>query len=48
MKGDITVEDIGGFVDVSFVKMNGDPVQWRRFFKKVTVLCKEAVYRPDE
>jgi serine/threonine-protein kinase Chk1 len=49
MKGDVTLDNVGeSFVEVSFVKLRGDPVEWRRFFKKVTVLCKEAVYRPDE
>lgn len=32
-------------LDVQFVKVKGDPLEWRRFFKKVVVLCKEGVYR---
>lgn len=38
----------GAVVEVSFVKASGDPLEWRRLFKKVTVLCKDAVYKPDE
>ncbi|KAM0335322.1 hypothetical protein ACHAQA_000367 [Verticillium albo-atrum] len=34
-------------LDVRFVKIKGDPLEWRRFFKKVVVLCKDAVYVPD-
>ncbi|KAG7107199.1 Serine/threonine-protein kinase chk1 like [Verticillium longisporum] len=34
-------------LDVRFVKIKGDPLEWRRFFKKVVVLCKDVVYVPD-
>lgn len=34
-------------LDVRFVKIKGDPLEWRRFFKKVVVLCKDGVYVPD-
>lgn len=34
-------------LDVRFVKVKGDPLEWRRFFKKVVVLCKDGVYVPD-
>jgi serine/threonine-protein kinase CHEK1 len=34
-------------LDVRFVKIKGDPLEWRRFFKKVVVLCKDGVYLPD-
>lgn len=37
-----------GVVEVMFMKASGDPLEWRRFFKKVTVLCKDAVFKPDE
>lgn len=29
---------------ISFVKSKGDPLEWRQFFKKVTILSREAVY----
>ena len=48
MSGDIVVEHIGeGLVEVRFVKVKGDPVEWRRFFKRVVVLCRDAVYKPE-
>lgn len=48
MSGDITFDVVSdGIAEVNFVKGNGDPLQWRRLFKKVTVLCKDAVYRPE-
>ena len=51
MSGDIVVEKMGGIdeglFEVNFIKVKGDPVEWRRFFKKVVVLCKDACYKPD-
>ncbi|ODQ79149.1 hypothetical protein BABINDRAFT_162205 [Babjeviella inositovora NRRL Y-12698] len=29
---------------VDFVKSKGDPLEWRRLFKRVVVLCRDAVY----
>ncbi|KAI8302021.1 Serine/threonine-protein kinase chk1 [Colletotrichum sp. SAR11_240] len=34
-------------LDIRFVKIKGDPLEWRRFFKKIVVLCKDGVYTPD-
>lgn len=34
-------------LDVRFVKVKGDPLEWRRFFKKIVVLCKDGIYVPD-
>ncbi|KAI5865841.1 Pkinase-domain-containing protein [Durotheca rogersii] len=34
-------------LEVRFVKLKGDPLEWRRFFKKVVLLCKDGVYKPD-
>ena len=52
LNGDVTVERMAGIdaqlLEISFVKAKGDPVEWRRFFKKVVVICKDAVYMPDE
>ncbi|KAI9682960.1 MAG: Chk1 protein kinase [Trizodia sp. TS-e1964] len=56
LQGDILVEKTGiewcnegdELLEVRFVKMKGDPLEWRRWFKKVTVLCKEGVYVPCE
>ena len=48
MSGDIVVEQLGeGLMEVRFVKVKGDPVEWRRFFKRVVVLCRDAVYKPE-
>ena len=40
-------EEGGELTEVRFVKGRGDPVEWRRMFKKVVVLCREAVYVPE-
>lgn len=48
LNGNISVELVAeSLVEVSFVKGTGDPLEWRRLFKKVAVLCKDAVYKPD-
>lgn len=33
--------------EVRFVKVKGDPLEWRRFFKRVALLCRDAVYSGD-
>ncbi|KAI0405819.1 CAMK/CAMKL/CHK1 protein kinase [Xylaria palmicola] len=33
-------------LEVRFVKLKGDPLEWRRFFKNVVLLCKDGVYKP--
>ncbi len=49
MSGNITLCLISdGVVEVMFLKASGDPLEWRRFFKKVTILCRDAVIKPDE
>jgi serine/threonine-protein kinase CHEK1 len=51
LSGDIVVDTyISGqdeLLEVRFVKVKGDPLEWRRFFKNVVVLCREGVYVPD-
>ena len=51
MSGDVVIERLTSaddyILEVNFVKAKGDPVEWRRFFKKVVVLCKDAVYKPE-
>jgi len=34
-------------LEVKFVKMTGDPLEWRRLFKKIVVLCKDAIAKPE-
>ncbi|CCX11126.1 Similar to Serine/threonine-protein kinase chk1; acc. no. P34208 [Pyronema omphalodes CBS 100304] len=48
LRGDIIVERLAqDMLQVTFSKNVGDPLEWRRFFKEVTVLSKEAVYTGD-
>ena len=51
LSGDVVIERMAGaegdLLEVNFVKAKGDPVEWRRLFKKVVVLCKDAVYKPE-
>ncbi|KLJ11286.1 serine/threonine-protein kinase Chk1 [Blastomyces silverae] len=48
LHGNIIIESItDGHVEVEFVKVKGDPLEWRRFFKKVAILSKDAVFKPD-
>ena len=50
--GDIVICSMTGIhgqvLEVDFVKAKGDPLEWRRLFKNVVILSKEAVFRPDE
>ncbi|KIV96062.1 hypothetical protein PV10_03643 [Exophiala mesophila] len=49
LSGNIVVEVISdGLVQVCFVKGSGDPLEWRRFFKNVTVFCQDAVLRLND
>lgn len=36
----------GEMLEVRFIKAKGDPLEWRRFFKKVVVLCKDGILVP--
>lgn len=48
LAGWVVVERVEGeVVEVRFVKVKGDPVEWRRLFKRVAVLCGEGVIRPE-
>ncbi|KAI9791438.1 MAG: Chk1 protein kinase [Candelina submexicana] len=52
LSGDIVVEQMKagaeGLLEVRFLKSKGDPVEWRRLFKKIAVLSKDGVYRPND
>lgn len=49
LTGRITIDTVGdGLLEVSFIKGSGDPLEWRRLFKKIAVLCKDAVYKPED
>lgn len=48
LQGKILIECVAeGLFEIEFMKIKGDPLEWRRFFKKVAVLCKDAVYTPE-
>jgi len=48
--GDIIIDkymsEEGDLLEVRFVKTKGDPLEWRRFFKNMVVLCKDGVFVP--
>jgi len=50
--GDVIIEtlgmNLGGLKEVRFVKAKGDPVEWRRLFKKVVGLVKDVVFIPGQ
>ncbi|KAJ9645400.1 Chk1 protein kinase [Knufia peltigerae] len=49
LRGEIALELVDtGLVEVNFVKASGDPLEWRRFFKRMAVLSQDAVYKPEE
>jgi serine/threonine-protein kinase Chk1 len=35
-------------LEVRFVKVKGDPLEWRRFFKKVALLCRDGIWKDGE
>ncbi|KAK3934958.1 putative serine threonine-protein kinase [Diplogelasinospora grovesii] len=37
----------GELLEVMFVKIKGDPLEWRRLFKKIALLCKDAIYNTE-
>ena len=49
LHGSVIVEKSGDdrILMVRFVKAKGDPIGWRRLFKSIAVLCREAVVKPD-
>ncbi|RKF75255.1 Serine/threonine-protein kinase chk1 [Golovinomyces cichoracearum] len=52
LNGDIVLEAYNNgsdlpLIEVRFVKIKGDPLEWRRFFKSVVILCKDAVFIPE-
>ena len=49
LNGNVIVSAWGeGVWEVRFVKLKGDPLEWRRFFKNVCAGCRDAILRPDE
>lgn len=50
LSGNVVVEKLGedGLIEVRFTKAKGDPVEWRRLFKRVVLFCADIVIRPTE
>lgn len=53
LHGEIIVDRIRVIDDqkanrVRFVKVKGDPLEWRRFFKNVVLLCKDGVFKLED
>ena len=49
--GNVVVERISmraneNVLEVRFIKAKGDPLEWRRLFKHVVVLCKDGIVKP--
>ena len=52
LHGDILVDkyylpDSQELLEVRFVKVKGDPLEWRRFFKKMVLLCKDGIFNNE-
>jgi serine/threonine-protein kinase Chk1 len=52
LHGEITVDrfylpENHQLLEVRFVKIKGDPLEWRRFFKRIALLCKDAIFSTD-
>ena len=52
LHGEIIVDryqlpDGAELLEVRFVKIKGDPLEWRRFFKNVALLCKDAIFKEE-
>lgn len=50
LQGSVIIEKSGDerILSVRFIKAKGDPIGWRRLFKSVAVLCREAVVKPTD
>lgn len=49
LQGTVAVERVEeDVVEVRFLKATGDPVEWRRLFKKVAILCRDGILMPEE
>ncbi|KAI1177316.1 CAMK/CAMKL/CHK1 protein kinase [Nemania sp. FL0916] len=43
----INISESHEMLEVRFIKLKGDPLEWRRFFKNVALLCKDAIWKPE-
>jgi serine/threonine-protein kinase Chk1 len=50
LSGDIVLKKVADNLEarkIEFSRKTGDPLEWRRFFKRVTILCRDIVYYPE-
>lgn len=53
LSGNVVIEIVKAEVDeaplvrVCFVKATGDPLEWRRFFKRLAILCQRVIVKPE-
>lgn len=48
--GEITIGKMADNLEakkVEFIRKFGDPLEWRRLFKRITILCRDIVYYPE-
>jgi serine/threonine-protein kinase CHEK1 len=50
LSGEIVLKKVADNLEarkIEFSRKTGDPLEWRRFFKRVTILCRDIVYYPE-
>ncbi|KAG0691181.1 Chk1 protein kinase [Pichia californica] len=50
LNGEIVLSKVADNLEarkLDFIRQSGDPLEWRRFFKRVTILCRDIVYYPE-
>lgn len=50
LSGEIVLKKVADNLEarkIEFLRKTGDPLEWRRFFKRVTILCRDVVYYPE-
>ncbi|ODV94350.1 hypothetical protein PACTADRAFT_4293 [Pachysolen tannophilus NRRL Y-2460] len=51
LNGNIKISKVASNLElrkIEFLKTKGDPLEWRKFFKTITILCKDVVYIDPE
>lgn len=50
LSGEIVLSKVADNLEarkIDFIRKAGDPLEWRRLFKRVTILCRDVVYYPE-
>lgn len=50
LSGEIVLSKVADNLEakkIDFIRIGGDPLEWRRLFKRVTILCRDIVYYPE-